>query len=577
MTAAISRLKRIARVLAAVFLAVVALAAGARAQAPSPGRVYVILWFDTEDYILPQSDDAAKRLAVFLTQQGIKATFKMVGEKARVLERRGRRDVIGALAQHEIGYHTNTHSQHPTPAEYASTLDWDTGVEEFIRRERAGFDDVRRILGQTPTCYGQPGSSWAPQAFPALKKWGVKVYLAEGSQVGLNGKPFWYGGLLNIFNTSEGSKLRPNQDWSNLAEARARFQEFHLRMTSRPEGGIISFYFHPCEFVQREFWDSVNFARGANPPPEEWKLPAMKSPEESERAFKFFEELITSMKSFPRVEFVTASQALQLFKDTAQRRTYSAEMIGAIANQVDPEISFQVHDDYTLAPSEVFLLLNEYVAGVVRKAPLQPILLDGTPYGPASPFEATVAPGFSPAPGSAALKGGATLGNATGDSGATAPAGFPTGPGQASPAPGSAALKGGATLGNAAGDSGATGDSTITVPWSQFSRTVLDVADYLAKRGQIPNACWLGSKPVSPESYLVALAQVARRLLVKAEPPESVTLAPARLAAAKYVAEDSPDLWGWVIFPPDFRAPKLMGLAKLQAWTLKPARAQASR
>ena len=223
MTTAMSKLKPIARILAGVLLAVVALAAAARAQQTSPGRVYVILWFDTEDYILPQSDDAAKRLAVFLTQQGVKATFKMVGEKARVLERRGRSDVIGALAQHEIGYHTNTHSQHPTPAEYESTLDWDTGVEEFVRRERSGFDDVRRIFGQVPTCYGQPGSSWAPQVFPALKKWGVKVYLDEGDQVGLNGKPFWYGGLLNIFNTSEGAKLHPNQDWSNLAEARARF------------------------------------------------------------------------------------------------------------------------------------------------------------------------------------------------------------------------------------------------------------------------------------------------------------------------------------------------------------------
>jgi len=36
------------------------------------------LWFDTEDYILPQSDDAAKRIAEFLTQQGIQATFKVV-------------------------------------------------------------------------------------------------------------------------------------------------------------------------------------------------------------------------------------------------------------------------------------------------------------------------------------------------------------------------------------------------------------------------------------------------------------------------------------------------------------------
>ena len=518
----------------AVALLAACLAGQARAQATSPGRVYVFLWFDTEDYILPQSDDAAKRLAVFLTQQGIAATFKIVGEKARALERRGRRDVIGALAQHEIGYHSNTHSQHPTPAEYEAALDWSDGVEEFTRRERAGFEDVRRILGQTPTCYGQPGTSWAPQAFPALKKWGVKVYLGEGSQVGLDGKPFWYGGLLNIFNTSEGSKLRPNQDWSNLDEARARFQEFYLRLTSRREGGIISLYFHPCEFVHAEFWDEVNFARGANPPPEEWKVPTMKSPEESERAFKFFEELITSIKSFPRVEFVTASAALQLCRDTAQRRAYSTEELAAIAKQVDPEVSFQVHDDYTLAPSEVFLLLNKYVAGVVRKAPPHPILLDGTPYGPASPLD--VAPGFSPASEGAALKGSAT------------------------PAQQNAGLK-----------------AAATVPWSQFSRTVLDVEDFLRKNGQIPNACWLGSKPVSPESYLVALAQVTTRLLVKAEPPESVTLAPAHLAAAKYVADDSPNLWGWVIFPPDFRAPKLMGLAKLQAWTLKPARVEITR
>lgn len=167
-------------------------APAARAQVvnPSPGRVYVILYFDTEDYILPQSDDAAKRLAGFLTQQGIRATFKVVGEKARVLERRGRSDVIGALAQHEIGYHSNTHSQHPTPAEYEAPLDWSDGVEEFTRRERSGYDDVRRIFGQTPISYGQPGSSWAPEAFAALKDWGVKVYLAEGKQVGLNGKPF---------------------------------------------------------------------------------------------------------------------------------------------------------------------------------------------------------------------------------------------------------------------------------------------------------------------------------------------------------------------------------------------------
>src|SRR5581483_3070196 len=109
-------------------------------QAPPP--VNVILWFDTEDYLLPADDDAAKRLAEMLTQRGIQATFKVVGEKARVLERRGRLDVIAALKKHDIGYHSNFHSVHPTPAEYLSQCGLMDGVGEFARRECRGAADV---------------------------------------------------------------------------------------------------------------------------------------------------------------------------------------------------------------------------------------------------------------------------------------------------------------------------------------------------------------------------------------------------------------------------------------------------
>lgn len=473
-----------------------------------PGRVYVVLWFDTEDYILPASDDAAKRVAELLTRRGVRATFKVVGEKARTLERRGRRDVIAALGRHEIGYHSNTHSQHPTPAEYEATLDWAAGIEEFDRRERPGFEDVRRVFGQAPTCYGQPGSSWAPQAYAALEHWGVKVYLDEGSQVGLDGRPFWYGGLLNIFNTKEGSKLHPDADWSNVVEARARFQEFYRRTTTGHEDGLVSLYFHPCEFIHREFWDAVNFSRGANPPREEWKLPRAKTPEESERAFKYLDDLVAYMMSLPGTELITASEALRLFEDEAQGRSYSAQDLARIAERVDPEVSFQVHDEFTLTASEAFWLLNRQVAGVVRNTPTPSIRLEGTPYGPASPFEREETP-------------------------------------------------------------------ATDVSWTQFARTVVDVADYQERHDQIPSAVWLGSTPVSPESYLVALAQVSGRLLTQAGPPPSVHIAPAHLAAGRYVAEDSPDLWDWVIFPPGFHAPKLMALARLQAWTLKPARSRA--
>jgi hypothetical protein len=98
---------RRARHWGSILAIVLALFAPAAVRAAEPAaKVYVVLWFDTEDYILPASDDAALRIADFLTGEGIRGTFKVVGEKARTLEKRKRTDVIAALKKHEIGYHS---------------------------------------------------------------------------------------------------------------------------------------------------------------------------------------------------------------------------------------------------------------------------------------------------------------------------------------------------------------------------------------------------------------------------------------------------------------------------------------
>src|SRR5436309_4734354 len=136
--------------------------------------VYVVLWFDTEDYVEPAADDAALRIANDLTAAGVRATFKVVGEKARTLERRGRTDVIRALKHHAIAYHSDFHSVHPTPSEYLAECGLLDGIQEFVRREGDGATDIRRIFGvKTLACYGQPGSSWAAQAVAGLRQIGV--------------------------------------------------------------------------------------------------------------------------------------------------------------------------------------------------------------------------------------------------------------------------------------------------------------------------------------------------------------------------------------------------------------------
>ena len=112
----------------------------------------------------------------------------------------------------------------------------------------------------------------------------------------------------------------------------------------------------------------------------------------------------------------------------------------------------------------------------------------------------------------------------------------------------------------------------IEVPWSQFERSVHDLHSFIQRHHQIPNAVWLGSKPVAPEVFLVAMAKIASKSANGGVAPENVTVAPARLATEKYVALDSPEIWSWPIFPTGFHSEHLMELARLQAWTLKPAK-----
>jgi hypothetical protein len=480
-------------------------AAGRLSPDQSGQPVYIVLWFDTEDYILPASDDAAKRLAEFLTAQGVRANFKIVGEKARVLEQRHRADVIAALKKHEIGYHSNTHSQQPTIAEYESALDWEQGAEEFDRRERAGFDDVARVFGKGPTCFGQPGSSWAPQVFPALRKWGVNVYLDDGKQVGLEGTPFWYGGMLNIFNIDAGRGLEQNDDWSNLETAKAYFAGLHKQLSTRRGGGFVSFMFHPTQFVSAKFWDAVNFADGANPPRKEWRYQPQLTKAQSERAFQYFEELVKYIRTFSNVRFITATEALALYKDAAQGRSFSPNEVAEIAGKVTSQVGFQANERFALSASEIFALLNAFVARALAGNNTEAVVLTGTPYGPSS---------------------------------------------IASSLPGA---------------------TTTEIPLGQFTRTVLDVKDFLKHNRQVPNAVWMGSSAVQPESYLVALAQLARTFARHEALPSTVRLSPAELEAGKWVAKDSPEIWEWPIFPPGFHSRNIIELARLQAWTLKPA------
>ena len=286
------------------------LLAPAAALAQDSAPVYVLLWFDTEDYIDPAADDAALRLAVDLDQIGVRATFKMVGEKARVLEQRGRQDAIRALARHDIGYHTDFHSVQPVPAIYLEQMGWLDGAAEFRRREEPGLKDVQRIFGVMSSCYGQPGSSWAPQSYRALRQMGIPLYLDEGSHVVVRDQPYWFAGMLNVYGIRSfafRAGLRAEDKFDDFVQ---RFDQQAAELRKRG-GGVISIYYHPTEFVATEFWDGVNFPRGAVRERAQWARPKARTKADSERTFEVMRQLARFLKSRP-VHTITASDVPRL-------------------------------------------------------------------------------------------------------------------------------------------------------------------------------------------------------------------------------------------------------------------------
>jgi hypothetical protein len=314
--------------------------------------VHVLLWFDTEDYVDPAADDAALRIANDLTRLGIRATFKVVGEKARVLEARRRSDVIQALAQHTIGYHSNYHSVHPTPAEYLRHFGFLAGAAEFERREGRGAKDVQRVFGVQPLCYGQPGSSWGPQANRALRNMGIPVYLDEGEQVGLDHQPFWYGGLLYVFN------MGPNQFRARLdagPEDRAAYATFDKAVARLQSsgGGVLSIYYHPTEFVNTEFWDAVNFSKGANPERSAWKKPRARTKPDSERCYGVLSKFVEHMKSVPGVAFVTAAELHGLYANALPAPADQK----LVATHLTKGITFLSKGRETLSPADMLMQL----------------------------------------------------------------------------------------------------------------------------------------------------------------------------------------------------------------------------
>jgi hypothetical protein len=121
---------------------------------------------------------------------------------------------------------------------------------------------------------------------------------------------------------------------AGVEPAKKKVSEIAERLARQDGGGLISIFYHPCEWVHREFWDGVNFARGRNPPREGWKAPPQRSAEETEAAFKRFGEYIDHIRSIPGARFVTASDLPTIYSDLVRNEGATGREMDELAKRI---------------------------------------------------------------------------------------------------------------------------------------------------------------------------------------------------------------------------------------------------
>ncbi len=363
-------------IILSVLLALVVAPGGCGHRGTARSKSFVVVTFDTEDYVTPAAeriDDIPKWLAETMTEEGVTGTFFVIGEKARSLEKRGRRDVIAAMARHDIGSHTDLGSIHPTVTEKLEKAGWDDGVRLMRGQESAGIEELERIFGVPVTTLARHGGSYGPQLVYALGRMGAGY---QGSPASLPGHDVvWFCNALNFSAQYAGFDDAYYRD--DLFEPVFDKLKRELPERLRQADVLALFAGHPTKIRAEEFWD-LNFYGGKNTAPEEWRTPRLRPQETMATAQKNFRRMMRWLKGRDDVE-ITTYRTLMDFYGT-QEETMTRGELRAIAAATLEAGALAPSEDFS--PAEAFSGLARAIAGYRENGRLPRQIETTHPLGP---------------------------------------------------------------------------------------------------------------------------------------------------------------------------------------------------
>lgn len=354
-------------------------------------QVKVIISFATEDFVTPEHDEILIRLAEGLSRRGLVGNFHLTGQMARALRIRGRTDVVDALRQHEIGYHSNTHGASPFLAGILEDNTWDEGLAKVLPTEAKGLRDVEELIGKRAQYYTLEFIK-APQLIHAVRLLGIR-------QLGFSAIPtfgraaVWMAGVLCCGNQLmlgiEAAPDTPNR----LERMRTKFDQLYERARAGENDSVIRVFLHPYKLItpSTRSWGRINRLYMRKPlPNREWEVPQCFDADVTERLLGEHEAMLDHMVSRGRVSFEPMSVLASMY---AERRPTSVPLttVATLAKAVSDRPTASVVDGVSYSPAEIYGLTMGALSHYVRASILPDVVplrfRLGPVYNPAPPDE----------------------------------------------------------------------------------------------------------------------------------------------------------------------------------------------
>lgn len=255
----------------------------------------LLLTFDTEDFICDRSIRCLRLILERLKKYDLNALFFISGHMAEKLANYP--TIIDLLKEHEIGYHSSSHSVHPTIFEFTDTESYENAYKISLIRETSHINPLTGEIegkggifalqylfpNKEMVSYRAPGFCWSPPHTEALRDLGIKFDFSTN----FSPVPVYHKGLTFY-------------PYPTIYDWHGKLSDYRLFCKSILKRDIIVALFHPDFFVNQNHWDSIFW----NEQPKQLTPPRARRIQEFKTLFRSFDLFLKQIKQIEKMNLL---------------------------------------------------------------------------------------------------------------------------------------------------------------------------------------------------------------------------------------------------------------------------------